>query len=195
MNPAPVIKKFFDRFYDIPLFEWENYCQLGEIINVGKEKILKESFTTEKYLNFFLKGSGGILLWNKNNFICTEISYEGIFFSDYLSLVTQNPTPYELLTFEDSILFRISVQNINKYTNENKYGEIIWRYAYQGLYVDKLTQQLELLTQTAAERYKLLFKKHPYIIKYVPQQYIASLLGITPQSLCRIKKEFNYKEL
>ncbi len=93
------------------------------------------------------------------------------------------------MTFEDSILFRISVQNINKYTNENKYGEIIWRYAYQGLYVDKLTQQLELLTKTAAERYKLIFEKHSYIIKYVPQQYIASLLGITPQSLCRIKKE------
>ncbi len=69
MNPAPLMKKFFDRFYDMPLFEWENYCKLGEIITVGKEKILKEAYSTEKYLNFFIKGSGGILLWNKNNFI------------------------------------------------------------------------------------------------------------------------------
>lgn len=189
MNAAPIIKNFFDRFYDIPIHEWEYYCSLGEIIEVGKEKILKEAYTTERYLNFFLKGSGGILLWNKNNFICTEISYEGIFISDYLSLVTQKPTPYETVTFEDSVLFKISVQNINKYTHENKYGEIIWKYAYQGLYIDKLTQQLDLLTKTAAERYELIFKNHPYITKYVPQKYIASYLGITPQSLSRIKKK------
>lgn len=189
MEVSKLLKKTFDRFYKIPLADWEEYSELGYIINVEKEGILKEANTTEKYLYYFIKGSGGILLWNKNNFICTDILYEPNFMGDFLSLLTQKPTPYETLVFEDSQLFKISIQNINKFSAENQYGEKIWTYAYQGLYTDKLTHQLHLLTLSAAERYELIFKNDPYIIENVPQQYIASYLGVTPQSLCRIKKE------
>lgn len=47
----------------------------------------------------------------------------------------------------------------------------------------------ELMTKTAGERYDDLLARHPDILNRTPRKYIASFLGITPQSLSRIKKQ------
>jgi CRP-like cAMP-binding protein len=114
---------------------------------------------------------------------------DGEFFGDYLSFILRKPTPYEVRTFERSELFRISRQAFEKFTAESKWGDKLWRYANQALYLDKSFQQLDLLTLTAADRYAIMLKQQPFIIQRVPQKYIASYLGITPQSLSRIRKK------
>lgn len=107
---------------------------------------------------------------------------------DYLSFITRQPTPYEVITFENSELFRISYDRFEAFTNESEYGDKIWRFATQALYVDKHYQQLQLLTLTATERYELMVRHQPFVIQRIPQKYIASYLGITPQSLSRLRK-------
>lgn len=47
---------------------------------------------------------------------------------------------------------------------------------------------------TAMDKYLELQKRYPAILLNVPQQYIASYLKITPQSLSRIRKELAKKE-
>ncbi|MBB3842115.1 CRP-like cAMP-binding protein [Runella defluvii] len=47
---------------------------------------------------------------------------------------------------------------------------------------------------TAMEKYLELQKRYPEILLQVPQQYVASYLKITPQSLSRIRKELATKE-
>ncbi len=42
--------------------------------------------------------------------------------------------------------------------------------------------------RTAADKYREFVKRYPDLALYVPQQYIASYLKITPQSLSRIRK-------
>lgn len=46
---------------------------------------------------------------------------------------------------------------------------------------------------TAMDKYLELQKRYPEILLHVPQQYIASYLKITPQSLSRIRKELAKK--
>jgi hypothetical protein len=47
----------------------------------------------------------------------------------------------------------------------------------------------DFATLTAELRYKKLIDYQPEIIQHVPIQYIASYLGIKPQSLSRIRKQ------
>jgi CRP-like cAMP-binding protein len=58
-------------------------------------------------------------------------------------------------------------------------------------FVEKQQQQIELLTKTAEERYKILLKRFPEIHQRIAQKHIASYLGITPQSLSRIRSTLN----
>jgi len=50
---------------------------------------------------------------------------------------------------------------------------------------------LELLSKTPELRYLEMLDKHPNIIQRTPNKYIASYLGITPESLSRIRKRIS----
>lgn len=187
------IKQAFDPYFNVPIEAWKSFTELGEIIVTTKNQTIKKADTTEKYLSFILKGSGGILLWNNNNFVCIDLCYEGEFFGDYMSFLNQQPTPLEVVTFEPSKLFRISKSNFDKLNNNTEFGNKICRFASEGLFVHKQKQQIDILTKTATERYIELQDRHTKILQQTPQKHIASYLGITPQSLSRIRKEQTVK--
>ena len=190
VNVEEKIKEAFDPYFKAPLGAWRSFVSLGEVITTSKEQTIKKPNTTEKYLNFILEGSGGILLWNENNYVCIDLCYEGEFFGDYMSLLSQQPTPLEVVTFEPSELFRISKSNFDKMSSNVEFGEKICRFAAEALFIDKQRAQIDILTRSATERYLELLSRHPDVILRTPQKYIASFLGITPQSLSRIRKEY-----
>ncbi len=185
---AQYLKQVFDPFIEIKTDVWENFEKLGTVKELPKEKILKESYTTEKYFNIILKGSGGTLIWNENNFVCMDIAFENDFLNDYMSFTLQKETPIEVRLFEDSNIFQISYHNFQKILIQGKYGEKITRLAAETAFIDKQQQQIDLLTKTAKERYlELLLSKKG--IERTQLKYLASYLGITPQSLSRIRAE------
>lgn len=182
------IKQAFDPYFNVPIEAWKSFAYFGELIKTSKDQAIKENGTTEKFLSFILKGSGGVLLWNNNNFVCIDLCYEGEFFGDYMSFLNQQPTQLEVITFEPSELFRISKANFDKLSIDTDFGDKICRFAAEGLFKHKQQQQIDILTKTATERYDEILSKYPNIIQQTPQKYIASYLGITPQSLSRIRK-------
>ncbi len=182
------LKQIFDPFVTIDTQVWENFEKLGEVKKLPKESILKASNTTEKFLNILLEGSGGILIWNVNNFVCTDISFESDFLNDYMSFTLQKPTPIEVKLFEDSTIFQISYRNFQETLASGNHGEKITRLAAESAFIDKQQQQIDLLTKTAKERYVELLNSKKGITR-TPLKYLASYLGITPQSLSRIRAE------
>jgi hypothetical protein len=50
------------------------------------------------------------------------------------------------------------------------------------------------LSQTAEEKYNQLLRVYPHIIQRVPQHMIASYLGITPETLSRIRKQISLRK-
>jgi len=189
LETSKTIKNAFDPYFNVPLEAWKSFTELGEIVVTTKDQILKDTGATERYLSFILKGSGGILLWNNTNFVCIDLCYEGEFFGDYMSFLNQQMSPLEVITFEPSEIFRISRSNFEKLSFNTDFGDKICRFAAEGLFIHKQEQQINLLTKTSSQRYSELVAKQPNVIQRTPQKHIASYLGITPQSLSRIRKE------
>ena len=185
---AKSLKKHFDSMVDLDLKVWENFSNLGTTKSFAKETILKSAFSTEKHFNLILEGSGGNLLWKENNFVCTDLSLQNEPLSDYVSFMLQKPSPIEVRLFEDSQLFRIPYQNFQRIFEKGNYGEQVSRLALEAAYMEKEQQQIDLLTKTAKQRYAELVRKNNQIER-IPLKYLASYLGITPQSLSRIRKQ------
>lgn len=55
------------------------------------------------------------------------------------------------------------------------------------LYLRKEDREIAFLTQTAEQRYAALADEFPAQIGTVPQHHLASYLGLTPESLSRLK--------
>lgn len=66
---------------------------------------------------------------------------------------------------------------------------------FEAFYVGVLEEQINcieqsrynLLTLTAEQRYQKLIDEEPHLLQEVPLQYLASILGVTPRHLSRIR--------
>jgi CRP-like cAMP-binding protein len=149
---------------------------------------LKAADTTEKYLNILIEGSGGNFILGKNNSVCIDLSFEQDFLGDFMSFTLQKPTPIEVKLFEDATIFRVSHRNFQETYKAGAYGEKMTRLAAEASFIKKQQQQIDLLTKTAKERYLELLTTQKGIER-IQLKYLASYLGITPQSLSRIRAE------
>lgn len=184
---ASILKKYFDQFYEVPLSIWENFFNSCETLSFGKEEIIKQANEAERYFYFIISGSAGIFLWKENNFVCLDLAFENNFYGDYMSLLNGESTPLQTMTLERSDMLRISKQHFLE-LGKKPLGQIILRIAAEASFIDKQKQQIDLLTKSSLERYHELIDKFPGIMQRIPQKYIASYLGITPQSLSRLRK-------
>lgn len=192
MMIAERLKNTFDKYYPAPLQVWEQFASFCDLANFKKNEIIKRGGSTEKYGYFILSGSGGVFVWSDDKYVCLDLMYEEDFFGDTMSLYTGESSPIETVALEKSEMLRISKPNVDK-LKETEIGKLLFLYAAEADFVNKQKQQIDLLLKTAEERYKDLLAKQPKLILRTPQKHIASYLGVTTQSLSRIRKKIECK--
>lgn len=72
--------------------------------------------------------------------------------------------------------------------DEHAYWERFGRLFTERLYVKKARREAALLMDTPAMRYRTFVKDHAALERRVPDYHIASYLGITPETLSRLRK-------
>ena len=185
---AKRLKKSFDKYFEAPLPVWEHFASFCELVTFKKNEIIKDANSIEKNGYFILSGSGGVFIWKENNYVCLDLMYEDAFFADYMSLITGQRSPMETMALEESEMLKIPKANIEQ-LKQTSMGQFIFLISAESSYVEKQEQQIDLLLKTAEQRYKELLLKQPQLIQRTPQKHIASYLGITKQSLSRIRKK------
>ena len=184
---AERLKRSFDRFFDAPAAAWEEFAGLCTEVRFAQDEVIKRELTAERYFSFILSGSAGIFLWKGNQDVCLDFAFENMFCCDYMSLLTGAVTPLALVALEESVLVRITREDVLR-LQRTPMGSVLFRISAESSFVEKQQQQIALLTVPAAERYRGLLKKFPGIQDRIAQKHIASYLGITPQSLSRIRR-------
>ncbi|MDT7831074.1 Crp/Fnr family transcriptional regulator [Flavobacteriaceae bacterium S356] len=111
------------------------------------------------------------------------------FATDFESFLTKKPSQICIETLTESVYYEFNKKDlINLYKNYHqleKLGRIISERAYLST-VEKLSN---MQTLDLKQRYKSLVIKNPELFQKVPQKHIASYLGVSEQSLSRIKKD------
>ena len=128
------------------------------------------------------------MLYSDDSYICLDLMIENDFFGDELSLFSGKPSSIEIIALEDSTVLRISKSNIEK-VRQTPMGSLLFSIGNQKAYAQKESKQIELMSQTAEERYNNLLESRPELIQRINQKDIASYLGISTQSLSRIRRK------
>lgn len=114
------------------------------------------------------------------------VLFEGTFFSELISLKTRNPTNMSLEALEPAVVLSIHESALEKLCNDirpmEKYLRLTWEENLYNLLEMKLLHQF----RTARERYELLIKDERFMQR-ISQKDLASILGITPYSLSRLR--------
>lgn len=181
------LKQAFDKYFNAPIEAWKSFTDLCEEVKFKKDEIIKTAGRTEKNAYFILNGACGVFLWKENNYVCLDIVLENNFFADHMSLITEQPSLLETIALEKTTALKISESNISK-LKSSPFGKHLFLLGAENSFVEKQQQQIDLLTKSAEQRYAELMEKSPETIQRIAQKHIASYLGITTQSLSRIRK-------
>jgi len=105
------------------------------------------------------------------------------------SFFERSPSSESIQLLEQSEVLHITYASVIALLTQYPEADIIYR-ATMNLYYEESRERIhDLQHLSAVERYEKLNIMHPNIEQLVPQEYIASYLGIAPQSLSRIKKD------
>ncbi|CCH00276.1 putative transcriptional regulator, Crp/Fnr family [Fibrella aestuarina BUZ 2] len=113
---------------------------------------------------------------------------EGEFVCDYASFLPQKPSLTNIQVLEDATIYSISQANMDLLYQQVEQGERFGRLAISEVFVSAIHQINSLYTDPPEVRYQTFLARFPEIAQRIPQYYIASYVGIKPQSLSRIRK-------
>ena len=164
------------------------YIDYFKEIKVKQKTMILREGEKSNFIYYIKKGC--LRLWYNND--GKEITFQFFFENQAFSGLYGNvPSLFNLESIEQSNLLLIKVSDFKRILNDNP--------EMKNLMIDNLLKilekySMEFLSQiknSSQKRYIDLIENHPEIIKRIPQQYIASYLGITPISLSRIRKRIS----
>ena len=149
--------------------------QAGEICNY-------ESFVTKGCLRQYYLDESGLEH-------TVMFAIEDWWTSDMYSMVTGKPALTNVDAIEDSEILSIKKEDLEMLLTEVPKFERLFRILLQKAFVAHQQRLYENMSLPAEERYTRLREQHPEFELRIPQRYIASFLGITPESLSRIRRQ------
>ena len=156
-----------------------------------KQYILHEGDVC-KYEVFVEKGTlRSYTIDEKGNEHIVQFAIEGWWTSDMYSFITGEPSVYNIDVLEDSELLLLSNPSQEELLQKVPKFERYQRLLVQAAYIALQRRLVLSLSQTAEEKYTRLLNTYPDIIRRVPQHMVASYLGITPETLSRIRKQIS----
>jgi CRP-like cAMP-binding protein len=142
-----------------------------------------------KYLSFVTKGL--LKAYNtdeKGNEHINQFTPEGWWTSDMNSFFRGDISFYSIDAMEDSEVLVITSEDFENLTLQVPVMDRYFRLLFQNSLITKERRLISSYTHTAEEKYKHIAEKNPDLIKRVPQNLLASYLGLSPETLSRLKK-------
>jgi len=189
----------YDRYFQdfrkkVPLNEEEqelikNYLTVKKI---RKRQYLLQEGDVCKCVAFVEKGA--MRLYRVNEDGSEHIIWfalEGAFMTDLYSFLTNEPSAYNIDAIEDSelvLITKIASDELRK--RSPQYQEFIFQ-ATSEAYIQLEKRISSTISFGLEERYKQLTSNYPDIIQRLPQHMIASYMGLTPETLSRVRKRIS----
>lgn len=122
-----------------------------------------------------------------------QFALEGWTISDLYSFLTGEPATYTIDAIEDAELILISQSANEELLKKLPKYETFIRLQVTNAYIALQKRINSVISFTPEERYAKLNATYPEIVQRVPQHMIASFIGLTPETLSRVRRKMTKK--
>lgn len=161
---------------------------------IRKKQYLLQEGDVCKFMSFVEKGAlRSYTVDEKGAEHIIQFALEGWTISDLYSFLTGEPATYNIDAVEDSELVLISKTAHEKLLETLPKYESYMRIQLTGAYIAMQKRLTSIISLPLEERYAGFTATYPQIVQRFPQHMIASYMGLTPETLSRVRRKMNRK--
>jgi CRP-like cAMP-binding protein len=163
--------------------------RISKRISVKKNEILLNIDERCNYTYFVEKGLLRGYYFEENKEITSWFAQEGEFATCYYAFIAKEPSFESIQCLENAELLRIAYSDLQNIYSKFPETERVGRIITENYYIKLEERLLSIQFKTAKERYNKLFSSRPSLLQRASLGQIASYLGITQETLSRIRAE------
>ena len=164
----------------------EKKVSKGEVLIREGQTVNKTFFVTQGSLRSFCVDKEG-----KEHTL--QFAIKDWWISDFMAIYNNEPASLTVECITDATVIEFNAQKLDEIYLQFPEFEAFQRKNLERHVVSLHKRILNQLQLTALERYNLFLEQYPNIEQHVPNYHIASYLGITQQSLSRVRAEKSKK--
>ena len=184
------VKKYFEAI-GFAGDDLEKILNAFELQTFKKNDFIVEEGKTSRYIGFIETGMFQYYVIQDGEERTNYVSLENTFFASVLSFISETPSLENVKALVDGSISMISKTSLKMLLNEIP--------AFKDFYIGLLEASLcgidasryDLIVLTAEQRYEKMLINEPHFLQQVPLQHLASMLGITPRHLSRIRSKIH----
>ena len=170
--------------------EFEYLKTLFIVKKLRKRQYLLQEGEVCKYQAFVVKGIlRSYTIDEKGAEHILQFASEGWWMADLSSFITDEPSLFTMDALEDATVLLINKASWNRALEKIPQLERYFRILIQNHLIATQKRLMQSLAETAEEKYIQFSNTYPTCVQRVPQHMIAAYLGVTRETLSRLRKQ------
>ncbi len=186
-----LLGEIFTTHFSLSDLDWSVISDKVKLTGYKKNAVIRPAGQQERDLYYIIEGATASILFRKDKLVCIDICLTGEFSGDYQALITRQKSALEIRAITRCTILSIPFDSLLKVYRQKPKTEVEkkWRIITESLYILKNKEIIDLKTLTAKERYLRMLEQEPECLRQISLKYLAAYLGISAESLSRIRKE------
>lgn len=186
------LKEYIQKYTKLTSEEWRAIADSLSCKTLQVEEILLREGSICRHLYFLESGLMRYFIVRDGKEVTKFFTEAPYCFTSQFSFTKELPANENIQAIEKSVVWQMSLQQANKLLEGNGWNTFVRKLVQEVQYYTE-SILLEIQTETAENRYAKMIRNNHTLLQRIPLKYLASYLGIAPQSLSRIRKNIMRK--
>lgn len=183
------IKFYLSTFKTLKLTDLFKLFQIAKRKKLAAGEVYIKEGEMQKKLAYITKGLVRTYTFKKNgDEVTLQLYWEDQFFGSRHNIIMNEPSPYIYEAVEPTTLLEADYTTLMNVVDRYPQFAEAKNHFFNGMLAQAMERAADFMLLSPEERYLKLLKEKANIVNRVPDKYIATMLGITPVSLSRIRR-------